>query len=158
MTNIGWTIHLQTHQKRRLFFKSRSGWSFVTAAVENESTLSESSKSHTHFLQSKKKKKKKHSVFGVPDNGVQVEDASSESDSSASSGKQDSPPWPQNTLSLHVTCGVTKQRWNNGHGHLAVLRRPGPTSEDWPVRRDQLFKLLFPSYAGPSTQNSDFSS
>jgi len=40
------------------------------------------------------KKKKEQSVFGVPDNGVQVEDASSESDSSVSGGKQDSPPWP----------------------------------------------------------------
>ena len=94
MTNVGWTIHLQTHQKRSLSFKSLSGWSFVTAAVENESTLfSESGQSHTHFLQ-RKKKKKEQSVFGVPDNGVQVEDASSESDSSVSGGKQDSPPWP----------------------------------------------------------------
>ena len=156
MTSIGWTIRLQTHQKRSLLFKPRSGWSFVTAAVESESTLSESGKSHTHFLQSKKKKKA--FSFRSPRQRSIGRGCHSESDRSVSSGKQDSPPWPQNTLSLHVTCGVTKQRWNNGHGHLAVLRRPGPTSEDWPVRRDQLFKLLFPSYAGPSTQNSDFSS
>ena len=48
----------------------------------------------THTFCKGRKKKKEQSVFGVPDNGVQVEDASSESDSSVSDGKQDSPLWP----------------------------------------------------------------